>query len=113
MRKKYIFPILGIILVILGNLPFFILREKISISVREQFDGEILAYILGAKHLFDGTGFYPEFMGGMPSDSLTPPSYAMLLLFKVFSPLYAYIINQFIVMLFGFLGMYLWGVKIS
>ncbi len=113
MRKKYIFPILGIILVILGNLPFFILREKISISVREQFDGEILAYILGAQHFFDGTGFYPDFMGGMPSDSLTPPSYAMLLLFKVFSPLYAYIINQFIVMLFGFLGMYLWGVKIS
>ena len=113
MNKKYIFPILGILLVILGNLPFFILREKISISVREQFDGEILAYILGEKHLFDRTGFYPEFMGGMSSESLTPPSYAMLLLFKAFSPLYAYIINQFIMMLFGFMGMYLWGLKIS
>ncbi|MBR1862070.1 MAG: hypothetical protein IJ796_09485 [Lachnospiraceae bacterium] len=112
-KAKILFPIIGILLVIIGNMPFFILKGNSVISVREQLDGEIVAYILGAKYLFTGTTVYPEFLGGVPAGALTPPSYGTLLLYKVFSPLYAFLVNQFIVMFTGFLGMYFWGVKLT
>ncbi len=111
--RRYAFPIIGIILVIAANIPFFILKGNSVVSVRDQLDGEIAVYILRAKYLFSGADYFPEYMGGVFKGALTPPSYGSLILFKLFSPLWAYILNQFLVMLTGFLGMYLWGVKLT
>ncbi len=110
---KVLFPVIGLVLVLLGNLPFFILGGDSVISVREQLDGELVGYILGAKYLFTGTDFYPEFLGGVYKAALTPPSYGTVLFYKMFSPLTAFLINQAFVMIIAFVGMYIWGMKLS
>ncbi|MCR4617468.1 MAG: DUF6044 family protein [Lachnospiraceae bacterium] len=110
---KWIFPLIGICLVIIGNLPFFILGEKCVIDVHEQLDGELVAYMLGGKYLFGGVSDYPEFLGGIPKAALTPPSYGTVLFYSILSPLYAYLVNQFFVMLISFVGMYLWLVRLT
>ena len=109
----YLFPTIGVLIVILTNLPFFILGKNCVIDVHEQLDGELVAYILGSRYLFTGTSVFPEFLGGIPAQALTPPSYGTLVFFKLFSPLYAYLINQFFVTLIGFLGMYFWSVRLT
>ena len=109
----YIFPVVGVLIVILTNLPFFILGKDCVIDVHEQLDGELVAYILGSRYLFTGTSVFPEFLGGIPAQALTPPSYGTLVFFKLLSPLYAYLINQLFVTLIGFLGMYFWSVRLT
>ena len=89
----YLFPVIGVLIVILTNLPFFILGKNCVIDVHEQLDGELVAYILGSKYMFTGTSVFPEFLGGSPAQALTPPSYGTLLFYKLFDPLYAYLIN--------------------
>ncbi len=110
---RFLFPAIGVLIVILGNLPFFILKGSSVISVREQLDGELVGYMLGAKYLFNATDIYPEFLGGVLKSALTPPSYGSLIFYKLFPPLTAFLANQLLVMLAGFIGMYLWGVKLT
>ena len=109
----YLFPVIGVLIVILTNLPFFILGKNCVIDVHEQLDGELVAYILGSKYMFTGTSVFPEFLGGLPAQALTPPSYGTLLFYKLFDPLYAYLINQLFVTILGFIGMYFWSVRLT
>ena len=103
------FFLIGIFIVLIGNLPFLILKGDSVIPVRDQLDGELVGYILGARYLFSGVNYYPEFLGGVNKMSLIPPSYGTLLFYKLLPPIYAFIVNQLFVMLVGFCGMYLWG----
>lgn len=107
------FFLIGIFIVLIGNLPFLILKGDSVIPVRDQLDGELVGYILGARYLFSGVNYYPEFLGGVNKMSLIPPSYGTLLFYKLLPPIYAFIVNQLFVMLVGFCGMYLWGVKLT
>ena len=107
------FFLIGIFIVLIGNLPLLILKGDSVIPVRDQLDGELVGYILGARYLFSGTDFYPEFLGGVNKASLIPPSYGTVIFYKFLSPVYAFIVNQLFVMLIGFIGMFLWGVKLT
>ena len=108
-----VLAILGLLIILIGNIPFFLLRGGIVFPMRDQLDGEIIAYFLGGKYFLSGTSFFPEYMGGMESTVLVPPSWFSTLFFSFLSPLAAFIVNNLFVMIFAFLGMYLWSCKLK
>ncbi|MCM1193639.1 MAG: DUF6044 family protein [Butyrivibrio sp.] len=70
-RQKF-WPALGILAVLLTALPYFLLWEDAIYTYQDQLDGEMIAYILQAKHLFRGS-LLPEFMNGASKNVLPPP----------------------------------------
>lgn len=85
----------------------FVCLGKESIWVyHDQLDGELLTYIYQAKYLFKGD-MIPEFMNGMGKEALTVPAVVFIVLFKLFSPFYAFLVMQYCVMFAGYIGMYL------
>ncbi len=111
--KKRIYLIIGLILVLIANIPFFILRGGSVIPVRDQLDITIISDILASRHFFSGEQVYYEILNGIPTRSLPPVSYATTLLYVMMKPLYAYLINQLLVSIVGFFGMYIWLQKVT
>ena len=112
--EKYAFLpyVLGILAVTIGYLPYLLLKENSVIGITDQLDGEIVAYYLRAKHLFDNSGVLPEIMCGMNRNALVPPSGLTVLFYLIFSPFWAFLLNQYVVLLVAFGGMYLLGNKV-
>lgn len=96
----------GVLLVLAGFIPFVLLGEGSVVTVHDQLDGELMAYLLHAKYLGTGIRFYPEWMGGVDATALTPPALLPVLLYRVFKPFTAFILNQLVVALTAFAGMY-------
>ena len=112
MREKTVFEskkwfLLGLGLTLASALVFVFLGGKSIFVNHDQMDGEMLCYILAARHMFDGATGYTEFMNGMAKTSLTPPALLFVPLFRFFSPLTAFITMRYITMAFGYVGMYL------
>lgn len=61
-------------------LPSLILGQDAIFTYHDQLDGELIAYLLQARHLFQGD-ILPEFMGGMSKTALTLPAPLCVLLF--------------------------------
>lgn len=70
----------GLVLVFLTLLPGFALGENAIFTYHDQLDGEAIAYLLQAKHLFSGSTL-PEFMNGASKTALTMPAPACVLFF--------------------------------
>lgn len=94
-------------MVTLGYIPYMILGKGSVIGITDQLDDEIINYVITAKHLFDGKAIYPEMMCGLNRESMIPASAVCVLLYVVFSPFYAFLINQYLILLTAFIGMYL------
>ena len=105
-RKNILLPILGIILISLITLPYFILGENSYVQVHDQMDGEILNYIYQAKYLLKSQ-VIPEFMNGMTKTSMLPPAPFGVLFYLIFQPFQAFALMHFFLLITGFLGMYL------
>jgi len=105
-KKINIWFFAGLVLTLVSAALFLILKGDSIFINHDQMDGEMLCYILNAKHLFDGNSI-PEFMNGMAKTSLTPPAPLFVLLFRILSPLYAFITMRYIVMFVAYVGMYL------
>ncbi|MBQ8118503.1 MAG: hypothetical protein IJ147_10675 [Lachnospiraceae bacterium] len=105
-RKSILAGGIGLALVLLSLLPCLILGEKGVYTYHDQLDGEMIAYLLQAKHLGDG-GILPEFMSGAAKTALIPPAPGAVLLFVLFPPLAALFLMQLSGCLTGYIGMYL------
>lgn len=105
-RQKSIWFLFGIVCMTLTVIPNLLLGENSIFTYHDQLDGEMIAYILQAKHLFSGD-ILPEFMGGMWKTSLTLPAPAFVLLFLQGNYLVALVAMQLVGRLVGFAGMYL------
>ncbi len=92
--------------------PFLILGQDVVVNYHDQLDGEMIAYILQAKHLFQGN-LLPEFMGGVSKTALTMPAPMCVLLFLGGDYFEAYVAMQLLGSLVGFVGMYLLAVKLT
>lgn len=88
-------------------LPYLLLRTGSIVTYHDQLDGELINYILTAKHLFSGIDIYPEIMNGLPSTGAVPPAPLFVLLYVFLKPFSAFLLSQWIVYITGFLGMYL------
>lgn len=102
-NRAYFFA--GVAAVLIMLVPYLILGENSVVTYHDQLDGEMIAYILQAKHLFQGT-FLPEFMGGASKTALTMPAPAFVLLFLTGHYFTALVSMQIIGSLCGYIGMY-------
>lgn len=112
MKKGRFLFALGFVAAALLAVPCLLLGEQAVFTYHDQLDGEMIAYLLRAKHLWDGS-FLPEFLGGADKTALTPPAPGCVLLFRVCSPLAALIIMQLAGSLTGYVGMYLLTKKVT
>ncbi|MCR5848480.1 MAG: DUF6044 family protein [Lachnospiraceae bacterium] len=105
-KNNIVLITVGCVLCILSMLPFFIMGEDSIISYNDQLDGELLTYILNAKHLFEGLDTYSELMNGIPAAGMVSPAPLFVLLFKVFPPFVCLMIMTLSSRLSGFLSVY-------
>lgn len=96
----------GLAAVAVMAVPYLLLGEDAVFTYHDQLDGELIAYILQAKHLFQGDTL-PEFMGGVSKTALTPPAPGCVLLFLTGHYFAALLAMQMAGSLAGYLGMYL------
>lgn len=97
---------LGLAAVAAMAVPYILLGEDAVFTYHDQLDGELIAYILQAKHLFRGDSL-PEFMGGMPKTALTLPAPGFVVLFLAGHYFAALLAMQMVGSLVGYVGMYL------
>lgn len=107
MKGKSIFLLCGLLMVTLGYIPYLVLGKGCVIGITDQLDDEIINYVIAAKHFLDGQTVYPEMMCGLSRESMIPVSGFSVLLYVMFSPFHAFIINQYLILLTAFAGMYL------
>lgn len=105
-REKW-YSIIGFLMVCVAGIVALILQEDIVTNYHDQLDGEVLAYILHAKYLFQNVENYPELMNGISGNGLFPPAPLVTVLYKVCKPHIAYILNAVFCMICGYTGMYL------
>ncbi len=97
--------ILGLIAVAVSFLPYLILGQDAIFTYHDQLDGEVIAYLLNARHLGYSGPFW-EFMGGAAQTALVPPAPAFVLLFAAVDAHVALSLMQLVGSLVGYLGMY-------
>ena len=105
-RTRIIWWGLGMAGVLLTIIPYVLLGEDGIYTYADQLDGELIAYILQAKHLFQGESI-PEFMNGVSKTALTLPAPLAVLLFlpgNYCAALFAMALGG---KLCGYIGMYL------
>ncbi len=106
-RKETLFLWLGMIIVFATCIPFFIMGEGSVITYHDQLDGEIITYILNAKHLFSTQTTYPELMNGIPKAGMVSPAVLFIPLYRLFPAFTAFMITKVVSMLVGYVFMYL------
>lgn len=97
---------LGFLAVSAMAVPYLLLGEDAIFTYHDQLDGELIAYILQAKHLFRGSTL-PEFMGGVSKTALTLPAPGFVILFLSGHYFAALLLMKMIGSLSGYVGMYL------
>ncbi len=102
----------GLAAILIMYLPMLILGEGSIVTYHDQLDGELIAYILQARHLLDGA-VLPEFMGGVAKTALTPPAPAFVLWFVILPPFVAYLCMQLLGSITAYVGMYLLTGEVS
>lgn len=105
-RKKQLCFWVGMAGVLFMLIPYILLGQDAVFTYHDQLDGELIAYLLQAKHLFFGD-VLPEFMNGMEKTALIPPAPACVLLFLGDSPFAALVIMQLLGSICGYTGMFL------
>jgi hypothetical protein len=102
------FVLMGMLLYAISSL---ILGENSFIAVHDNLDGEFvyrhLLVTTGTAFSYGGDVVIENVMNGLPRSALRSGFDVSLLLLYVFSPHMAYLVNQVLVSLIGFAGMYL------
>lgn len=104
-RKWMIAFAVGTAFVAIYYFAFFFLGEQALIIYHDQLDGEILSYMLGAKHL--GENYIPELFGGVSGAALTPAAPLFVLFYKLFPAFAAYMMGYLFVIIVAYVGMFL------
>ena len=104
--KKHLF-FLGLGIILLAQIPMFILGTDSIVAYHDQLDGEIISYIYQAKYLFSGNQYIPEFLNGASKTALTPPAPLAVLLFRFLPPFAAYMVMSIVGQIVAFSGMFL------
>ena len=94
-------------------IPYLILGTDSIVNYHDQLDGEMIAYILQARHLFSGSNQIPEFLNGASKAALTMPAPMAVLLFLFGNDFAAYVVMQIFGSVIGYLGMFLLAGKFT
>lgn len=96
----------GFCMILLSMVPCLLLGEDAIFTYHDQLDGELIAYMLQARHLFQGDTL-PEFMNGASKTALTMPAPGCVLLFLGGDGLAGLTVMMLLAHVAGYLGMYL------
>ena len=91
--KNFIYMFIGLMVVSLIAVPYFMLGEGSYVQIHDQMDGEILNYIYQAKYFMQGNTI-PEFMNGMGKYSMLPPAPLGVLFYLILPPHQAFSVMQ-------------------
>ena len=108
-RNKTLWWIVGLSLLLVYYLPYIILGEDAAIRVFDNLDGEVIYKMFTARKGFwlDYKAVIPEIMDGLPRFCITSGLNFTTLMYGLFSPFWAYLVNDFVMRCIGFIGMYL------
>ena len=73
-KSEKVWFFLGALAVFFMGVPYLVLGKDSVFVYHDQLDGEVIAYLLQARHLWDGSGVLPEFMNGAAKTALTMPA---------------------------------------
>ncbi len=106
-EKRCIWIILLVICAFISIIPYIYLGEDSVVTYHDQLDGEIITYLLNAKHLFDGSVTYPELMNGISKNSMISPAPLFVFIFALFKPFTAFVICMLFIRIFSVISMFL------
>lgn len=115
-RIETIWFLLGALAVLFMAVPYLVLGKDSIFVYHDQLDGEVIAYLLQARHLWDGSNVLPEFMNGAAKTALTMPAPACALLYRILPAELALACMQVSGSFIGYLGMFLlirWAGEVS
>jgi hypothetical protein len=106
--KKYGFAV-GILVVLLHALPYIILGQDSHISIHDNLDSAFIYYVILARgaQVLNYHSVIEQVMNGIPRMCFPSGLSVVTWLFLFFKPFVAYVINELLVHLFAFVGMYL------
>ena len=99
--------VLGALGVLAMGIPYLFLGKDAVFVYHDQLDGEVIAYLLQARHLWEKSSILPEFMNGAAKTALTMPAPAAVLLFRFLPAETALACMQVLGSLTGYVGMFL------
>ena len=105
--------VLGLLAVLLFLIPYYVLRENAYFMIHDELDDGIFKYLLYAKNFGKNGSFIPEFMGGQNRYTITISTFWGIYIYKRFAPYAAFAIMLTIVVITGYIGVYLLGKEIS
>lgn len=122
MVRKYLPPVqslawfllLGFLLVLLYESPYIVRGEHSRVKIHDNFDHLFAVHY--AMHLpsnQDSPDTYPFILGGLPKSAVSGECRAVVFLFGLLPPYWAYRVNDTIIRLVGFLGMFLLLLRID
>lgn len=85
--------------------PNLLLGEGSVFTINDQWDESMMNYVLTARHPFEGV--IPEMLGGINASGLAPSAVLAVPLYRILPPFYAFLCMYAIMVLCGFMGMYL------
>ncbi|MBQ8116712.1 MAG: hypothetical protein IJ147_01410 [Lachnospiraceae bacterium] len=92
--------VLGIIMI-----PHVWLGQGSVFTVHDQLDESMMNYVLTARH--PGADTIPEMLNGINASGLAPSAILYVLFYMVLPPFYAFMLSYMIMVVSGFMGMYL------
>lgn len=95
----------GLLLFCIVISPNLFLGEGSVFTVHDQLDESMMNYVLTARH--PGQGMIPEMLGGINASGLAPSAVLFVPLYRLLPPFYAFLCMYSLLVLGGFLGMYL------
>jgi hypothetical protein len=101
---------ISFIIVFIYLAPFLILWEKTPVPINDNLDSNVIYWKILSKNgnaFADNSAIIPDMMNGLPRSSYGSQFQVIVLLFYIFPPYLAYVINEFLIHIFAFLGMYL------
>lgn len=111
-HKNIVLYILGIFVVAVSILPYFILKENIWVFYHDQLDGEVPNYIYQAKYFLQGNTI-PEMMNGIPKTGMLTPAPMGVIFYLIMSPYWSYVSIQILVTITAYTGMFLLLLKLT
>ena len=106
-KPENVWFLLGALVVLAMGIPYLILGKDAIFVYHDQLDGEVIAYLLQARHLWDGSGILLEFMNGATGTALTMPAPACVLLYRLLPAETALACMQVAGSFVGYVGMFL------
>ena len=94
-------------------LPYYILRENAYFMIHDELDDGIFKNILYGRNFGINKSFIPEFMGGQDRHTITISTFFGIFIYKFLPPYAAFVVMYTIVVLIGYIGVFLLGKEIS